>query len=113
MKKYRGLSSIKSRYGRMFAILWEIGIVFFVLIPMIQSIAYAFSDVKVSDSGMEKSFIGLGNFAYILKKDAYFVDYMTQSLSKSNISICLFNSITLQNYTFPITMPNKTFKTNR
>jgi len=82
MKKYRGLSSIKSRYGRMFAILWEIGIVFFVIIPIMQSIGYAFSDVKITSSGMETNFIGLGNFLYALKKDAYFLDYMTQSLSK-------------------------------
>lgn len=87
MKKYRGLSAIKSRYGRMFAILWEIGIVFFVLIPIIQSIGYAFSDVKTTSSGMETSFVGLSNFSYILKKDAYFVDHMTQSLTKIMYSL--------------------------
>lgn len=81
-KKHRGIESMKSWHGRGFVLIWEIGIIFFVLIPAIQSIAYAFSNVTVTDYGLDLDFAGLKNFIYIFKTDPKFLNYATEALTE-------------------------------
>ena len=81
-KKYRSIENIKSRYGRMFVLLWEIGIIFFVIIPIVQSISYSFSDINVGDEGLELAFAGFKNYIYIFKKDPYYINYLLEAMSE-------------------------------
>lgn len=80
MKKYRGIEGVKSKYGRLFVLLWEIGIVFFVLIPVIQSISYSFSDISTTDTGIALTFTGFKNYIYILQKDPYYLQKFTEAV---------------------------------
>ncbi len=81
-KKHRGVESLKSRYGRLFILPWQIGIVFFVLLPVLSSINYSFSDTTTSQYGLETTFVGLKNYLYIFKKDPYFIDKLTESFAE-------------------------------
>lgn len=81
-KKYRSIENIKSGYGRRFVLLWEIGIVFFVLIPIIQSISYSFASIDVGDKGLILNFAGFKNYIYIFKKDPYFINYLMEAMGE-------------------------------
>ncbi len=86
-KKYRGIESLKSRYGRMFVLLWEIGILLFVLVPAIQSIIYSFSDVTTTDYGLSTSFAGFKNYIYIIKTDPKYLTYVGESFTEMLYSL--------------------------
>lgn len=74
MKKKQGIESIRSKHGFYFTLPWLIGIVIFFLIPLIQSIIYSFSKVKLTISGLETTFHGFKNFSTLFLKDALFTD---------------------------------------
>lgn len=80
-KKHRGIEQIKSRDGFLFVLPWTIGIVLFVLIPLIKSFWYAFSDVSLTADGIETTFNNFDNFRYIFKEDPDFWSELGSSLS--------------------------------
>ena len=84
LKKHRGIEALKSRYGWYFCGMWAIGLLLFFVFPLIQSILYVFSDVKLEVGGINLSFVGLKNI-----KNALFVnsDY-TNNLGKSIGELC-------------------------
>lgn len=80
MKKNRGIEELKSRYGIMFISPWILGIIVFFLMPIIQSIRYAFSSVTLTSGAVITEFEAFGNFDQILNKDPYYVTYLQESL---------------------------------
>lgn len=80
-KKHVGIDRLKSSYGRRFVLIWEIGILIFVIVPILQTLRYAVSEVWAGDSGLEMSFIGLENFKNAINVDTFFLDYMNSSLA--------------------------------
>ncbi len=73
-KRKRGIESKKGLYGFIFIGPWIFGVLSFVLIPMIKTIAYSFSDVAVDESGsIVLDFIGLENFKYLFKVDPNYI----------------------------------------
>lgn len=81
LKKNRGIEALKAKYGFFFSLPWFIGIVLFFLIPLVQSVIYAFSDVKLKIGGLQVSFIGIENFREILLVDANFTDNLAKGVS--------------------------------
>lgn len=82
MKKKRGIESLKSKYGMLFVLPWTIGIVIFVLIPIIQSIAYSFSKISTDEFGIVQKFSGFKNYIYIISEDPNFLTFLTSSIVK-------------------------------
>ena len=82
-----GIESLKSRYGRHFVLIWEIGLVLFIIVPLIMSVAYSFSDVSTEAWGIKMKFAGLKNYKEALLVDATFLDTMLSSLSKLLYSV--------------------------
>ena len=74
MKKKLGIEAMRSRHGFYFTLPWLIGIIIFFLVPLLQSIIYSFSKVKLTVSGLESQFYGLKNFSTLLLKDALFTE---------------------------------------
>ncbi len=66
VKKNRGITTLKDKYGRMFTTPWLIGIILFYLLPLAQSVVYSFADVKIKLGGMDISLVGLKNYKNIL-----------------------------------------------
>lgn len=78
-KKHVGIDSLKSSYGRRFVLIWEIGLLIFVIVPIFQTIIYALSDVRAGEGGLETTFVGLANFNNAINVDTFFLDYMNSS----------------------------------
>ena len=74
MKKKQGIEAMRSKHGFLFTLPWLIGIIIFFLVPLLQSIIYSFSKVKLTVSGLESQFYGLKNFSTLLLKDALFTE---------------------------------------
>lgn len=71
-----------SRNGFFFTLPWIIGVMLFFLIPMVQSVLFAFSDVKVGTGGFELKFVALKNFKYALYESPEYISNLTDSLSE-------------------------------
>ena len=69
-KKTKTLEDRKAFYGYMFVLPWIIGFLIFFLFPLMQSVVFAFSDVKIETSGFRVILKGLKNFSYIFFEDA-------------------------------------------
>ena len=74
MKKKQGIEAMRSKHGFLFTLPWLIGIIIFFLVPLLQSIIYSFSKVKLTVSGLESDFYGFKNFSTLLLKDALFTE---------------------------------------
>ncbi len=79
-KKHKGIESLKSTYGRLFCLHWEIGLILFFVIPICQSFYYSFCEVSFSNASYHFKFIGFENFIYAWNKNANFQDNVYLSM---------------------------------
>ena len=73
-RKNGSIEAIKRRTGMLFTAHWTFGLVVFFALPLILSLIYAFSTVKIVPGGTEITFNGFENFRYLLLEDS---NYMT------------------------------------
>lgn len=97
MKKNRGIEHIKSKYGRLFVLPWEIGIIVFFAYPLIQSIIYSFSKMVIVPGGVDVTFIGLSNYYKLLFVDSGYTGALKSDLVNFlySVPIILFLSLVL------------------
>ena len=86
-KKKGGIEKYRARYGYMFIAPWVIGLFLFFLIPIGQSLVYAFSDVKMSAGGLSSKLVGIKNFHYIINEHPKYLDFMMSSLTTIGFSL--------------------------
>ncbi len=67
----------KARWGYLFVLPWMLGFLFFFAAPVLQSLWYSLNDIKMSDTGFALTWVGAGNYAFMLLKDARFVPLLT------------------------------------
>lgn len=79
-KKHKGIESLKSTYGRLFVLHWEIGLILFFVMPLFQSFYYAFCDVSFAGGEYHFDFAGMKNFDYAWNKNANFTNNVSESL---------------------------------
>lgn len=82
MKKRKRLS-VTARHnlsGIYFLIPFYLGMIFFYLNPILNSILFSFSEVKVGLSGYEMDFCGFDNFKYVLRSDDAFTTKLAGDL---------------------------------
>ena len=58
-KRRKGLEALKRRYGRLFVLHWEIGLIVFFIVPILSSLRYSFSQVTLEAGGVKAKFVGL------------------------------------------------------
>ena len=81
-KKTRSLNKVRSRYGRLFILPWEIGFVLFFLLPLGQSVLFSISKVSITVDGFKTDFLGLEKYRYILFSDpVYFSNIKSTVIS--------------------------------
>ena len=85
--KKRSLEARRRWTGRKFVLIWEIGFVWFVLFPLIQSFMYSFSDVRITVNGFVLDFVGLAKYEFIFNESPAYVDNLLSSLSSFFTSI--------------------------
>lgn len=86
-KRTRGLDMLKSKYGRMFCLHWEIGLLIFIILPFFKSIAYSFSEVTINPGSVDLKWIGFENYNFALNKDPYFTNTLTATLGTMAYSL--------------------------
>jgi len=93
-KKVAGIERLKVRYGRMFVLPWTIGLILFFIVPLVESIAYAFSNVSLVDEDM-LNFVGLEHFKYLLQEDPNFLDNMKEAVISFVYSLPIIVALSL------------------
>lgn len=66
------LEKHEARIGYLFIAPWLIGVVLFLIKPMVESFQYALASIKMTPSGMILKFIGYANYTDILMRDPQF-----------------------------------------
>lgn len=106
-RKGMKLSQKKGFIGRLFVYPWFIGVLIFVLVPIIMSVQYTFSDMEVLvDGGYSLTFAGFKNYSKAFKLDAFFLDYFYQGLSATAAKLPLVILFSV----FSATMLNQKFR---
>lgn len=94
-QKQSGLVARRERMGYTFVAHWAIGLLLFFIVPLVSSFIYAFSDARITEDGMQTTFVGLTHFDYILNVDAKYVDNLTASLGLIGYTLPLVLSLSL------------------
>jgi len=100
------LTQKRAFLGLVFILPWLIGFIFLFAAPLIQSIKFSLSDLKVAPGGYELTFIGMKNFHNALFVDANFNRILTESVTEMawNVPMILFFSL------FSAVLLNQKFK---
>lgn len=94
-RKQIGLVERQQWTGRKFVLIWEIGFVWFVLLPLVKSFIYSFNNVRISTNGFELEFIGLEKYQFIFYESASYVDNLTSSLTSFFTSVPIIFALSL------------------
>ncbi len=81
-KKNLGVEAIRRRQGYYFVAHWIIGLVLFIGLPIISSISYSFSNVKIETGNIQTTFAGLTHFKKILSVDPEYLDNVLGSMGE-------------------------------
>lgn len=81
--------------GRLFVLIWEIGFICFILIPLVESMIYSFSDVKIGIGGFKINFVGLEKYYYIFLESPKYVDNLLESITSFFTSIPIIFALSL------------------
>lgn len=81
--------------GLIFILPWLLGFIFLFAIPLVQSMQYSLSELKIAPGGYELNFIGLENFREALFVNANYTRILTESLTEMawNVPMILFFSL--------------------
>ncbi len=83
------LSAKKKLMGYVFVSPFIIGLLFFFLQPVIESLIFSFSDVQIADVGYKTTWAGLKNYEYLFFKDVNFLPYLGKTLSSNLLDTVL------------------------
>ncbi|MBQ8731419.1 MAG: sugar ABC transporter permease [Oscillospiraceae bacterium] len=107
--KRRGLTVVQRRNmaGRAFVYPWFVAAIIFVLIPIVMSLIYTFSNVVIQPTGgYVLTPAGFANWIKAFTLDAFFLDYFYQGLAEVATKLPLILLFSL----FAATMLNQKFK---
>lgn len=72
----------KQRYGYLFILPWIIGFLMFFARPVVESLYFSFSNVRMTDTGMfSATYAGFRNYLYLLLEDPNYIRRLTTTLS--------------------------------
>ncbi|MEE1197743.1 MAG: sugar ABC transporter permease [Acutalibacteraceae bacterium] len=94
-KRKKGVEQLKSRYGRLFVLPWEIGLVLFFIVPIITSLIYSFSDVVLGSGGITSSWAGLKWYEYIINKDPNYMTALKSAISNFAVQLPIIVALSL------------------
>lgn len=95
IKRRLTLTQKRSLLGIFFILPWLIGFVFLFLTPLLESIRFSFSELKVAPNGFTLEFIGIENFRAALAVNPDFNRVLTQSVLEMvyDVPMILFFSL--------------------
>jgi ABC-type sugar transport system permease subunit len=66
--------------GRLFILPWIIGVIWFFIIPLVQSIYYTISRITISSEGLSFQFVGLDNYLFAFTRDPDFLQTLAGAI---------------------------------
>lgn len=67
-------------WGMLFILPWFIGLIFFFIIPFIQTIIYTLNKISIGNNGFNFTFVGFNNYNYLFTQDPDFLVQLVSSL---------------------------------
>ena len=98
LKKNPKPLSLKAQHAKwawVFLAPWLIGILIFFVWPMAQSVIYSFSRLTITASGFQLDWVGLENYSYLLTRDTFFPQNLTQALGEVIPSVLMITAFSL------------------
>jgi len=88
MRKRKGsLARKKAWYGVLFSVPWFAGFLFLFFIPLMRSLHYSLSTLKLADGGFVTEFEGLANFRKLLLSHPTFNRTLTESVGNMIVNV--------------------------
>ncbi len=94
-KKIRSLESIRNRAGYTFVAHWLIGLLLFFVVPLFNSIRYAFSEVSIEPGNIVNEFVGLTHFNELIFIDPDYVNNLRDSIGMMFYSLPFIIALSL------------------
>ncbi len=91
----KGLESKRMRYGYTFVAHWVLGLILFFAYPLISSVKYGFSDVKIEPGAITSGYVGLKHFHKLLAVDPNYLTDLRNSLGMIFYSLPIIIAISL------------------
>jgi len=94
-KKHLSLKAQHAKWAWVFLAPWLVGILVFFVWPMAQSVIYSFSNLTITSSGFHLDWVGLENYSYLLTRDTFFPQNLTQALGEVVPSVLMITAFSL------------------
>ena len=94
-KKHLSLKDQHAKWAWVFLAPWLIGILVFFVWPMAQSVIYSVSRLTITANGFQLDWVGLDNYIYLLTKDTFFPQNLTQALGEVIPSVLMITAFSL------------------
>ena len=94
-KKHLSLKAQNAKWAWVFLAPWLVGILVFFVWPMAQSVIYSFSNLTITSSGFHLDWVGLENYSYLLTRDTFFPQNLTQALGEVVPSVLMITAFSL------------------
>lgn len=85
----------QQRAGYIFVLPWVIGFLIFFLQPLLESFWYALNNVVMGGNGLETSFVGLGNYKYLLLQDSSFLTNLWEVTGNMLLQVAICTVLSL------------------
>ena len=94
-RKRKGVEALRSRYGRLFVLPWEIGLVLFFIIPLITSIIYSFNRVTIIPGGVKTEFVGFQWYNWAINEDPEYLTLLKDAVSSFLVQVPIIIALSL------------------
>jgi ABC-type sugar transport system permease subunit len=94
-KKNRGIEAIKRRYGILFVSPWVLGVILFVIAPILKTLVFSLSIVSMGEKGLQTQFVGFKHYYRLLMENTIYVDRLAASLTSIFTSLPIIVSLSL------------------
>lgn len=94
-KKKSSLMERRNNYGYLFVSHWILGLVLFFLFPLVSSIAYSFSELQLTNEGLQLKFLGFEHFRYIFNDDVNYLDNLRDSVTSLLTALPIIISLSM------------------
>lgn len=94
-KKTASLEANRTRVGYTFVIHWILGLLLFFIIPVANSIWYAFNEVSIEPGAVITDFVGINHFYDLIAVDANYLDNLRDSVGMMLYSLPIIIALSL------------------
>ena len=81
-RKLKSFAKRNEKWGFILLAPWIIGVLLFLVYPLIQVVIYSFNDIKLDLDGIQQSFVGIKNYVYLIKEHATFYQVLLTTFAE-------------------------------